>query len=264
MIDRQVAKDPAARFATAEGLVEALDAAQLISPEIPLVIRLLERALFAFDRVVLTVLVLFVGFYVTLGYGKATETFAFWVCVSVLWATVIARLTMVSSNLRLALQQGHSADDIIRGLGALEMEPAAAFSELLSDPRARRRLRWYIVMLVVMLAISIALIASAPPYWTSPANGKFMIDVDDKGTFLLGALLGGPSLAMLAKLSLGGIDRRALDVIWLSRPGRWFLRRLSARGIRRIPTSADCTLGARRPARYSSRRCRPSRPVAAR
>src|SRR5687768_3562959 len=39
-IDRCVAKEPAARFATAEALVEAIDEAKLTAPEIPLPIRL--------------------------------------------------------------------------------------------------------------------------------------------------------------------------------------------------------------------------------
>src|SRR4051812_9213599 len=42
-IDRCVAKEPAARFATAEALVEAIDEAQLAAPEIPLPIRLLSQ-----------------------------------------------------------------------------------------------------------------------------------------------------------------------------------------------------------------------------
>src|SRR5678815_4418108 len=44
-IDRCVAKDPDQRFANAEGLVEALDAAQLAAPEIPVAIRLFGQEL---------------------------------------------------------------------------------------------------------------------------------------------------------------------------------------------------------------------------
>ena len=43
-IDRLLKKDPNDRFATAEALVEAIDAAQLSAPEIPLPVRLFQQS----------------------------------------------------------------------------------------------------------------------------------------------------------------------------------------------------------------------------
>ena len=95
-IDRCVAKEPSARFATAEALVEAIDEARLAAPEIPLPVRL-----FAQELGTLSLVVVFLTMIIWLLYQVLSRKIgAAWTGVpgAFLGAIVLTRVLQASSS----------------------------------------------------------------------------------------------------------------------------------------------------------------------
>ena len=236
-IDRCVAKEPAARFATAEALVEAIDDARLAVPEIPLPIRLFAQEL---------------G---TLGLILVFLTITSWLMLNSLadkvgtaWATIpgvflaaigLTRLMQASSSARRLAVLGFHSREVSNGLRATVDERETMRQQLRADPDTRRRRRRTLIMAIVQLPVALALLQiSLKPQWK--IGGRQMGDAPPQavhstpGTLTMaasGLALLGVSFLLFARSPFRmPVDERMFRLVWLGPLGRGFIR-ASARGV---------------------------------
>ncbi len=152
-IDRCLQKDPDARFASAEALVEMIDAAQLAAPEVPLPIR-------AFGEEAATaVVVLFGGIAMGVLLYYTLKLLIPWdldrvLPVVLFGAMVWGRLTQTLQMAHRLALRGFGVAEIQRGLGAIMAEHDDDRTQLRTDPRFVRRRRVQIVASVSLFAFS--------------------------------------------------------------------------------------------------------------
>ncbi|MCY7377804.1 MAG: serine/threonine protein kinase, partial [Gemmatimonadaceae bacterium] len=246
-IDRCVEKDPAARFPTAEALVEEIDAAQLAEPEIPLPIRLFAGELSALSLAVIGILVI-TWLMVRMQQDASMSLVDVLLPVVGLLAVLFARtLTTMSEGRRLG-EMGFSASDVGDGLARVMAERARRREELQADPKTRRRRRRTIIQGAVMLVTSMVMMRAAwsmrvpirPGQFATPPAGLLLV--------FSGLAMLGISLVLLLRspfrMSPG---ERLFRLIWLGPVGRLFVW-LAMRGVSSRPTSMHLARAAAPPA----------------
>ncbi|MEO7363128.1 MAG: serine/threonine-protein kinase, partial [Gemmatimonadaceae bacterium] len=152
-IDRCVLKDPSERFETAEALVETLDAAKLVAPEVPLPIRLFQHEL----STLTFILLLFVfgsAFIVrslqTSDRGNDEPMFF----IVLLFAILVTRATQTLREAQRLAVTGFAPEEISFGLTRVVDEFESRRAELRADPQVLRTRRRTIVVALVMLAVA--------------------------------------------------------------------------------------------------------------
>jgi hypothetical protein len=140
-IDQCVQKDPADRFATAEALVEAIDAAQLAEPDIPVPVRLFAGEVGTLSMVAVGILL----FIWVLGSSRNAGYDNLIVMVGLLAVLFTRALTTLGEARRLAIA-GFSVEEVMAGFGRVMHEHAQRRDEVRGDPEARalrrRAIRW--------------------------------------------------------------------------------------------------------------------------
>jgi serine/threonine-protein kinase len=228
-IDCCVAKDPAERFATAEALVEAIDAAQLAEPEIPVPVRL-----FAGEVGILSLMTIgIVGFSWLLWNSSNASTIDNLLPIVLLVAVLVTRsMTTLSEARRLALA-GFAPEDITKGFARVMAERAERRAELRADADTRRRRRITLVMAALMLVMSIVMIVTAYRMRIPVGNGSYTNTYAGLTLVFSGAALLGTSLVLLAKSPFRmPPGERLFRLVWLGPIGRAFVR-FGARGVTR-------------------------------
>ena len=250
-IDRCVQKDPAERFQTAEALVDALDAAQLAEPEIPLPIRL-----FVGELSTLTFAVLGIGLLDWLVIDRQRAANMSYIDTALpavgLIAVLLARIMTTMAEARRLGEAGFSADDVVEGMNRVMAERAARRGELRASERVRRQRRnalvWGAAMLVVgILLVRIALatrVPIGPTRFQTPAIGVFLV-------FLGFALLGVGFVLVIRSPFRMSPPERLFRLLWLGPIGRAFVRLSMWRAGAR-PDRKDVTRSAAPAAWYSA------------
>jgi serine/threonine-protein kinase len=243
-IDRCVAKDPAARFATAEALVEAIDEARLAAPEIPLPIRLfaLEVGTLGLVLVFLTIIswLMLRAFSDKVGTAWAAVPGVF------LGAIGITRALQASAAARRLAVLGFRPQDVSNGLRATVDERETMRQQLRADPDTRRRRRRTLIVALVQFPLALALLQfSLKPQWT--IGGRQVTDPPPRsvrstpGTLTMaasGLALLGVSLLLFARSPFRmPVDERMFRLIWLGPVGRGFIR-FSSRGVAKSGTGS--------------------------
>ena len=152
-IDQCVQKDPADRFATAEALVDAIDAAQLSEPDIPVPIRLFAGEVSTLSMVAIGIL-LYSWLFARSSQMSSLDTLL--PIVGLLAVLFTRSLTTLGEARRLAIA-GFSVDEVIDGFGRVMHERAQRRQELRADPDTRAARRLAIRLGIVGLIVSIAL-----------------------------------------------------------------------------------------------------------
>jgi eukaryotic-like serine/threonine-protein kinase len=152
-IERCVQKDPDDRFASAESLVDALDAAKLMGPEIPLPIRMFaeeasQAGLVLIGGVLLGALLY--SYLLTTNEFKLEAVLPMMLYVAMLWA----RLTQPLPMARTLVRRGFSVSELSRGMGAVMRERDDARTQLRSDSALVGRRRRQIILWAAVLAVS--------------------------------------------------------------------------------------------------------------
>ena len=221
-IDRCLAKEPDARFADAGALIEALDAAQAATPDVPVAIRL-----FAQEAETLGMITGFLGFVaILLLSGRATDV-GIWdrmIPVVVMASVLLGRFMQTRSEARRLLQQGFSVDFVLRGFRQTIDEREERRAQLRRDADIVRRRRRTVLSGGFMVLVSIALVRGAfalrtgvPGDYQTPMPAAFML--------FSGLTLFGLGMALLARSPLRmTLWERLFRVVWLGTPGRAFLR----------------------------------------
>jgi len=235
-IDRCVAKDPADRFATAEALVEAIDAAQLAEPEIPLPVRLFAGEAGALSALVVAILFFTIFIVRSARLADLSLLDAMLPVVALLAVLLTRALTTLSEARRLA-EAGFTAAEVTGGLSRVMDERARRRAELRADPTVRRRRRATIVWGAAMLVLAIPMIVVALRMRIPLLNGRFRSPLPGAVLVMSGMALFGVSAVLLIKspfrMSPG---ERLFRLVWLGPLGRGFVR-LAGRGVRRGPSA---------------------------
>jgi serine/threonine-protein kinase len=230
-IDRCVEKDPADRFATAEALVEQIDAAQLVEREIPLPIRLFAGELSTLSLALFVMLAIMWSAVETQLHASMTLLDTMLPVAGLLAIMVTRTLTTMSEGRRLAVA-GFSAADVIDGMRRVMAERVTRRDELRADPetrgRRRRTIRWGVALLVIAVAfIRIAYGLRRPIGTNQYASPPLGIALVFSGFALLGT-----SFVLLAKSPFRmPPGERIFRLLWLGPIGRGFVR-LSMRGVK--------------------------------
>ena len=232
-IDQCVQKDPADRFATAEALVEAIDAAQLAEPDIPVPVRLFAGEVGTLSMVAVGILL----FIWVLGSSRNAGYDNLIVMVGLLAVLFTRALTTLGEARRLAIA-GFSVEEVMAGFGRVMHEHAQRRDEVRGDPEARalrrRAIRWGtfgFVVSVAMIVEALSLrIRVAPGRY---GNGPLGIALVFAGT----ALLGTSAVLLLKSPFRMPPGERLFRALWLGPFGRAFIR-FGSRAVKmRVATS---------------------------
>lgn len=232
VVDRCCAKDAADRFANAEALVEALDAAQLAAPEIPVAIRLLAPELTgAMTGGMSAVAMLLVGSSMIASNGNG-NVFAIGVIFA---ATAWVRLLTALREVRRLCASGYDVDSIQGFLRQTLTERDDERARRASDPQltARRRRR-------VLVAIGLLIWQGATVITLRVQQGTN--DIQLRGgsvvlvTFFASLLGSAAAIAILLTSPFRrSLSEQAFSMVWLGGIGRWVMRLATARGATPAP-----------------------------
>ena len=236
-IDRCVAKEPSARFATAEALVEAIDEARLAAPEIPLPIRLFAQEVGTLGLVL--VFLTIISWLMLRAFSDKVGTA--WAAVPgvFLGAIGLTRALQASAAARRLAVLGFQPQEVSNGLRATVDEREVMRQQLRADPDTRRRRRRTLIIAIVQIPLALALLQiSLKPQWK--VGGRQATDPPPRavrstpGTLTMaasGLALLGVSLLLFARSPFRmPADERMFRLIWLGPVGRGFIR-LSSRGV---------------------------------
>jgi len=159
-VDRCVAKDPEARDATANALVEALEAAQRAAPEIPLPVRLLANELSSLGRLVLFCVIISV-YLVQLFDGLDINSIEGIIPGVIMGTVIVARLGQALGDARRLDRLGLDADEVMRGLRAIVEEAESQRRSNRFDARILADRRRSVRVGALMLAIAVGSIVLA-------------------------------------------------------------------------------------------------------
>ena len=257
-VDRCVLKDPAERFQAAEALVEALDAAQLADPVIPLPVRLFVGELSSLSFAVLGIVVLL---WLVVDRQRAAHMSDLDTALPVvgLLAVLAARIITTMSEARRLAESGFSADDVTDGMSRVMAERATRRRELRASARVQRRRRaallWGLGMLVlafVMIRLALATrVRLGPTRYETPPIGILLV-------FLGFALLGAGFVLVARSPFRMSPPERLFRLVWLGPIGRGFVW-LATRGAGGKPdVRAVKGAGAKRVAWYSASSAAPA------
>jgi serine/threonine-protein kinase len=222
-IDRCLAKEPSARFASAEGLVETLDEAQLAAPEIPLAVRM-----FAQEASTLNMVLIGGGLFVFLlvrSFLDNPNNLDNLVPLAGVLAILATRKLQTLSEARRLAADGFGPGEIERGLAAVMDERATRRLELRADERTRRARRRTVGWALGMLAMAVLLIRFAFTFRTQIGPRAYTTATPGVVLVLSGMALLGMSLVLLLRSPFRmPLGERIFRAIWLGPVGRTFLR----------------------------------------
>ncbi|MFL5581927.1 MAG: serine/threonine-protein kinase [Gemmatimonadaceae bacterium] len=228
-IDQCVAKEPAERFQTAEALVDALDAAQLAEPEIPLSIRLFAGELGTLSLLSGFILVIAWLYAQTAIKSDFSAFDALLIPVALLAVMITRALTTLNEARRIA-SAGYDAGDIIQGLRRVVAERAQRRAELRADDEVVRRRRRTIVWGAAMLVGGAVMFASALSMRTRIGPTRYFVPPAAATLIFSAVALLGTSLVLLLRSPFRmPPDERLFRLVWLGPIGRAFVR-VAARG----------------------------------
>jgi serine/threonine-protein kinase len=243
-IDRCVAKEPSARFPTAESLVEAIDEARLAAPEIPLPIRLLAQELGTLGLVFVFLTIMSQLMLTALQRRVGTA----WAMIPgiFLGAIGLTRALQVSAAARRLSVLGFQPAEVQSGLRASVDEHESMRQQLRADPDTQRRRKRTLIIAALQLPVALLLIQlSLNVQFSTGTKAQVVVQEGTRGQpstpanlFMAatGLSLLGVSFLLFARSPFRmPIGERLFRVIWLGPIGRGFLR-FSARGVAKGPT----------------------------
>jgi serine/threonine-protein kinase len=222
-IDRCLDKQAEARFPTAESLVEAIDQASLLAPEIPVPIRL-----FAQEAGTLSLVLVFLAVIGWLIYQinrmQDLATLDSMLPVIVLFAMSFARiLQTVSAARRLALA-GFSPAESLKGLRGVVDERESMRRAIRADPDTLRRRRRTIWMAAFQIVMAVLLVFWARSLRVMVRPGSYLVPVPVSIMAVTGFILAGIGVILLIRSPFRmPIGERLFRLAWLGPVGRGIL-----------------------------------------
>lgn len=228
-IDRCTRKEPSERFANAESLIEALDAAQLNAPEVPYVLRQFAREVATIHVPLLACAAACAGTYYYITEIKEWSAADAMFALSVFVAVGVGRLWQLWRDRQRLLAEGYDRAAIRRAFQAIVDEREEARAALRAQPAvvARRRRVILSAIGVYLLAYGVEAIARTtrtqigPTEWSIPPLGVALF-------YLSSALQGGAIVAFVRTPLRMPIGERLFRWFWLGAPGTLLIGRRSA------------------------------------
>lgn len=244
VVDQCCAKEADARFPNAEALVEALDATQLATPDVPVAIRLLEPALASVSlRTVIALALLSYGVYGILRDGNGNLFSLGLIATAAAWVAG-ASATQEVRRLRRA---GFTASELHRTLQLVFTERDDERARRAADQglmtKRRRRVRVAAGLLLAQMAFLAAIIRRATSSGLARINSRPLMIA------FFAALLGS-AMAILVLLSSPfrrPLSERLFRATWLSGAGLRVLALMGGSGA--ASTSGTAGLAVAAPAR---------------
>jgi eukaryotic-like serine/threonine-protein kinase len=243
-IDKCVAKEPAARFATAESLVEAIDEAKLSAPEIPVPIRLFAQELGTLGLIL--VFLTIISWLMLRAFSGRVGTAWAAIPAFFLGGIGLTRALQASSAARRLTLLGFQPQEIVAGLRGAVDEREGMRQQLRADADTRRRRRKTLITAAIMLPIAMLLVQfSLNVRWAfstqvgvvnRPAQRPVRSTPGRVATAATGLSLLGVSLLLFARSPFRmPVGERLFRLVWLGPVGRSFLE-FSGRGVERRAT----------------------------
>jgi serine/threonine-protein kinase len=241
-IDQCVLKDPAARFASAESLVEALDQAQLAAPEIPLAIRLFSQEAGTLGLVlVFFVIISWLMVQLALLMDNSVDNM---LPVVVLFGVAITRVMQTNAEARRLAMTGFSVTDVIKGMTAVVAEREALREMIRPNVEVQRRRRRTVQWAIGILAMAVMLFVAALQTRVQLGPRSYRTGLGGTTMVISSLILLGVSMVLLLRSPFRmPVGERVFRKVWLGGFGRWFLRR-AARGVTRSSAAATANTGA--------------------
>ena len=233
-IDKCVAKAPNDRFATAELLVEAVDAAQVATPEVPLAIRLFAQEL-ATVGLVLFFLIILIPF---IARGMSTSgSLDGLIPIILLGAVAFTRVWQSFVASRRLMEDGFTPDDVLRGMKTVADERASVREGYRANPEMRRRRKRSLRIAGLLAVIGVILVVITR--MRSVLHGhQYSVGWSGIVTGVSALILFGISLMTVLRSPFRAPPMdRIFNAVWLGTIGRGFVR-LSARGVTRATGSS--------------------------
>jgi hypothetical protein len=221
IIDDCVRKEPSARPASAEALIEALEVARVGGSEVPVAVRLLAADLAATGPILVFAAIL-------LSYGvqvvMATQNGNLFSLGLLLGAVGLGRLLQTSQEIRGLRRLGYSTSELHRLLLATLDERQEQRDSRRADPvwqaRRRRGIRVLVPLALAGVASAVLVVRRAPRVDTS-----VKLDGVEWALFLGGILLAAVSVILLIRSPFRpSVAERVFRLFWLGIPGRLFFR----------------------------------------
>jgi serine/threonine-protein kinase len=233
-IERCAAKDPAERFQNAEALVEAIDAAQLSVPEIPLALRILTQEASSFSAVLFGGL-LFISWMVSSGRVGGDAALVIIIIASVLFTRTMQTLREVGRVAR----AGFGVDEIERGMEAVLAERDQRRTELKADPATQRARRRTLIAAIAMIVLGVVTFRIALSARVEIAPGTYTMTGWRGGVgIIITSIMFGIGWPLLLRSPFQRpIGERLFRLMWLGPIGRAFVQ-FGGRNVSRPPGAA--------------------------
>jgi serine/threonine-protein kinase len=217
-IDRCLKKDPAARFPNAEALVEALDAAQLVAPDVPLPIRL-----FAQEAGTLSMVLVFGALVIYAISSNSDDDTGLLIGVA-MFGVLIARMLQTLSEARRLAVAGFTPGAIHRGLVTVLSERDQRRTALGADPTVRLARRRSFIAGCILLAGAPLAAYWALSFRTLIHPGYYKVLPIGAVLILSAAIMLGVSTVLLSRSPIRmPIGERLFRLVWLGPIGRTFI-----------------------------------------
>ncbi|MGH7615724.1 MAG: serine/threonine-protein kinase [Gemmatimonadaceae bacterium] len=232
-IDKCVAKAPDERFATAEQLVEAIDAAQVAAPEVPLAIRMFAHEVGTVSLIIFFLAVMSPVFARAMSTGGSLDAL---IPVVMIAAVGITRITQSFSVSRGLMEDGFTPGDVLKGMTAVADERASVRAGYRANPELVRRRKRSLRAASLLAILGVVLIVITRERAMDQGGHRYAVGVvglfTGFGAFIL---LGIGFMTLMRSPFRPPPQERLYRVMWLGPFGRAFVR-LSARGVKR-PTA---------------------------
>lgn len=179
-VDRCVAKDRDDRFADAAALIEALDAAQVAAPEIPLAVRLFAQELETLSLVAFVITM--VSAMILTSSARSYGSLDRFIPIVVILAVLFARAAQTRAEAIRLLSQGFAVSAVQSGMRAVLAEREEQRAQLRADETVVKRRKHTVIAGVLMVLASAILIFFAfasrtgtPGEYRTPIGGVIML-----------------------------------------------------------------------------------------
>ncbi|MEO7085100.1 MAG: serine/threonine-protein kinase [Gemmatimonadaceae bacterium] len=222
-IDRCLMKEPDARFANAESLVEALDSAQLSAPEIPVAIRMFAQEAGTISLVIAGGGVL-VAFMITQIAGN-TESLDVLLPIILVFSVLMTRFSQTFAEARRLAVDGFTPELMNRGMTAVVEERASRRAALRANPESRRERNRALRSGAIGIVLAIAMFIYALSIRRQTSPHSYQSGYLGSALIISAAILFGVSFARLARSPFRmPIGETMFRVIWLGPIGRGLVR----------------------------------------
>ena len=236
-IDHCLAKDPAQRFDSAESLVEALDAAQLAAPEIPVAIRLFAQELGTLSIVVIAASIIEYTMLPTVHRNNVDSVLPPLLLVGV----VLTRVLQTVTEARRLTVAGFAAAEVHRGLRAVMAERQGRRDELRQDARTRRARRRTVIIAALELAAALLMISVVRAARVQVGPTQYVVPTWGVWVAFSATVLFGISVLLLLRSPFRmPVGERLFRLVWLGPVGRGFVR-VAGLGVARASNAGAVT-----------------------